>query len=147
MDNYNTTIELKATAGKIYEALAYQIPLWWSEWFTGASAQVGDVFTVRFGDHIHKTIRIKEAMPNSRMIWSVEDSLIALPELKNQTEWIGTTIVWEMEQKEKSSLLMLTHIGLNPDIECYEICSNGWRQFLGSLTKFLETGEGTPYRK
>lgn len=147
MNNYTTTVELKATAENIYEALANQIPLWWSEWFTGASAQVGDVFTVRFGDHIHKTIRIKESIPNLRMIWWVEDSLIAIPELKNQTEWIGTSIVWEMEQKENSSLLQLTHVGLNPAVECYDICSGGWNQFIGSLKLFLETGSGTPYKK
>ncbi|MBB6329397.1 hypothetical protein HNP24_000347 [Chryseobacterium sediminis] len=147
MDNYSTTIELKATAEKIYEALTHEIPLWWSEWFTGVSAQVGDTFTVRFGDHIHKTIRIKETIPSSRVIWSVEDSLIAIPELKNQTEWSGTTIVWEMEQKENSSLLQLTHVGLHPAVECYTICSGGWNQFIGSLKLFLETGNGTPYRK
>ncbi|CAI8938160.1 SRPBCC family protein [Chryseobacterium sp. IT-36CA2] len=147
MDNYTITIELKAAAEKTYEALAHQIPLWWSELFTGASAQVGDVFTVRFGDNIHKTIRIKESIPNLRMIWFVEDSLIAIPELKNQTEWIGTSIIWEMEQKENSSLLQLTHVGLNPAVECYTICSGGWNQFIGSLKHFLETGNGTPYKK
>jgi hypothetical protein len=146
MDNYNTTIELKATAEKTYEALVHQIPLWWSELFIGESAKTGDIFTVRFGDHIHKTIRIKEAIPHSRVIWSVEDSLIAIPELKNQTEWIGTTVVWEMEQKEKSSLLQLTHVGLNPTVECYTICSGGWNQFIGSLKLFLETGTGAPYK-
>ncbi|WP_126654191.1 SRPBCC family protein [Chryseobacterium aureum] len=147
MDNYNTTLELKATAENIYEALVYQIPRWWTELFTGSSAQTGDLFTVRFGDEIHKTMRIKEAIPHSRLIWYVEDSLIALPELKNQTEWIGTRIVWEMKQKENSSLLQLTHLGLNPAVECYAICSGGWDQFIGSLKLFLETGNGTPYRK
>jgi len=147
MNNYTTTIELKASAENIYEALSHQIPLWWSELFTGVSAQEGDVFTVRFGDHIHKTISIKEAISNSRLIWSVEDSLIAIPELKNQTEWIGTRIVWEMEQKENSSLLQLTHVGLNPTVECYTICSGGWNQFIGSLKLFLETGTGNPYKK
>ena len=147
MNNYTTTIELKASAENIYEALSHQIPLWWSELFTGVSAQEGDVFTVRFGDHIHKTISIKEAISNSRLIWSVDDSLIAIPELKNQTEWIGTHIVWEMEQKENSSLLQLTHVGLNPTVECYTICSGGWNKFIGSLKLFLETGTGNPYKK
>ncbi|UTX48576.1 SRPBCC domain-containing protein [Chryseobacterium sp. MA9] len=147
MNNYTTTIELKASAENIYEALSHQIPLWWSELFTGVSAQEGDVFTVRFGDHIHKTISIKEAISNSRLIWSVDDSLIAIPELKNQTEWIGTRIVWEMKQKENSSLLQLTHVGLNPTVECYTICSGGWNQFIGSLKLFLETGTGNPYKK
>lgn len=147
VEDYIHEIEVNSTADRIYHALTQEIPLWWTELFEGSSSEAGNLFTIRFGDQIHKTMRVKELIHKTKIVWSVEDSLIALPELKNQTEWIGTTIVWEMEQKENSSVLMLTHIGLNPDIECYEICSNGWRQFLGSLTKFLETGEGTPYRK
>ncbi|AZB08055.1 SRPBCC domain-containing protein [Chryseobacterium sp. G0162] len=147
MDNYTNTIEVKTTADKSYGALARQIPLWWTEMFEGSSAQTGDVFTIRFGVNIHKTMRVKESIPNSKIIWEVEDSLIALPELKNQTEWIGTTIVWELVPTGENTQIKVTHLGLNPDIECYDICSNGWVQFLGSLKLFLETGKGTPYKE
>ncbi|WP_313092233.1 SRPBCC family protein [Chryseobacterium flavum] len=147
MDNYSNTIEIKATAEKVYEALTLHIPLWWSEMFTGSSSQVDDVFTIRFGDHIFKTMRVKELVDHSKVIWYVEDSLIALPELKNQTEWIGTTIIWEIEQKEGGSLLHLTHMGLNQAVECYDLCTGGWVQFIDSLKLFLETGKGRPYRQ
>lgn len=147
MNNYTNTIDVKSTADKAYGALAYQVPLWWSEMFEGSSAQAGDMFTIRFGVDIYKTMRVKEAIPDTKMIWYVEDSLIALPELKNQTEWIGTTIIWEIKQTEENSQIKITHLGLNPEIECYDICSNGWIQFLGSLKLFLETGTGTPYRE
>lgn len=146
MNNYTHTIEVKANAENAYNALSHEIPLWWSEMFEGSSAQIGDRFTIRFGTDIHKTMRVKESIPNFEMIWYVEDSLIALPELKNQTEWIGTTIVWEIERNEENTQIKVTHIGLNPNIECYEICSNGWVQFLGSLKLFLETGKGNPYK-
>lgn len=147
MDNYTNTIEVKATAEKVFNALSHKIFLWWSEMFEGSSAQTEDVFTIRFGADIHKTMRVKEAIPDTKMIWHVEDSLIALPELKNQKEWIGTTIVWEIEQNGENTKIKITHLGLSPDIECYDICSNGWVQFLGSLKLFLETGKGTPYRE
>ncbi|SDI19726.1 SRPBCC family protein [Chryseobacterium jejuense] len=147
MNNYTNTIEVKTTASKAYNALAYHIPLWWTEMFEGASEKTGDIFTIRFGADIYKTMQVKEAISDTKMIWNVEDSLIALPELKNQTEWIGTTIVWEIEETEENSRIKVTHLGLNPDIECYDICSNGWIQFLGSLKLFLETGNGTPYKK
>lgn len=147
VENYTHVMEVNATADKVYHALTHEIPLWWTEMFEGSSSQVGGVFTIRFGDQIHKTMRIKKLTDNAEIVWLVEDSLIALPELKNQTEWIGTTIVWEIEQKNTITQVKLTHIGLNPDIECYEICAGGWQQFLGSLKKFLETGSGTPYRK
>lgn len=147
MDNYTNTIEVKTTADKAYNALTNQIPLWWTEMFEGSSAQTGEGFTIRFGADIHKTMRVKEAVSDAKIIWYVEDSLIALPELKNQTEWIGTTIVWEIQQTGESSQIKVTHLGLNPDVECYDICSNGWVQFLSSLKLFLETGTGTPYKR
>lgn len=146
MNNYTNTIEVKTTANKAYQSLTHQVPFWWTEVFEGASAQIGDVFTIRFGESIHKTMRVEEAIPDTKVIWYVEDSLIALPELKNQTEWIGTTIIWEIEQTEESIKIKVTHLGLNPDIECYDICSNGWMQFLSSLKLFMETGIGAPYK-
>lgn len=147
MNNYTHTIEIKTTADKVYDAVTRTIPLWWTEMFSGSSEQAGDVFTIRFGENIHKTMRVKELVPNSKVIWYVEDSLINLPELKNQTEWIGTTIVWEIEQENNNALVKVTHIGLHPAVECYEICSDGWLQFTNSLKLFLETGKGNPYRK
>lgn len=145
VENYTHTIEVKTPTDKAYDALTHKIPLWWTEMFEGSSAQVGNVFTIRFGESIHKTMRVKELIAHSKIIWYVEDSRIALPELKNQTEWIGTTIVWEIEQKGEATLMEVTHIGLNSAVECYDICANGWVQFLGSLKLFLETGKGKPY--
>ncbi|RXM53569.1 MULTISPECIES: SRPBCC family protein [unclassified Chryseobacterium] len=146
MNNYTNTIEVKTTVNKAYQSLTHQIPFWWTDMFEGASAQIGDVFTIRFGADIYKTMKVKEAIPDTKVIWYVEDSLIALPELKNQTEWIGTTIVWEIEPDGENIQIKVTHLGLSPNIECYDICSNGWVQFLGSLKLFLETGTGTPYK-
>lgn len=146
MDHYTQTIDIQTTAEKVYHALTSEIPLWWTEMFEGSSEKADDVFTIRFGENIHKTMRMKELIPNSKATWSVEDSLIALPELKNQTEWIGTTIVWEIAQKENSTEIKLTHIGLHKAVECYDICSGGWIQFTNSLKQFLETGKGNPFR-
>lgn len=147
VENYVHILEVNTTADKVYQTLTDEIPLWWTELFEGSSWEVGNLFTIRFGDQIHKTMRVQELTRHTKIVWFVEDSLIALSELKNQTEWIGTTIIWEIEENKESTQIKLTHIGLNPAIECYEICSNGWLQFLGSLKKFLETGEGAPYRK
>lgn len=44
--------------------------------------------------------------------------------------WIGTAIVWELILGESSSDLQLTHVGLAPSFECYEICIAGWKQLL-----------------
>ncbi|AZA79985.1 SRPBCC domain-containing protein [Chryseobacterium sp. G0186] len=145
MDNYTVTIDIKTTADKVYNALTREIPLWWTEMFDGSSLHPNEIFTIKFGDDIYKTMQVKELIPNSKTSWYVEDSLIAFPTLKNQKEWTGTTIVWDIEQKEQGVLLHLTHFGLHPAIECYEVCSGGWIQFTQSLKLFLETGKGNPY--
>jgi hypothetical protein len=30
---------------------------------------------------------------------------------------------WEIEQKEEITRIKVIHIGLNPEVECYEICA------------------------
>lgn len=147
MDNYHDSIKITTTSEKAFNALSKDIPLWWTEMFEGSAYQKDNIFTVRFGDSVFKTIKVKEISPNSKIVWHVENSLIAIPELKNQTEWIGTTITWEIKQKHDILELVLTHIGLDKSIECYDICSNGWQQFTASLKSFLETGIGSPFKK
>ena len=125
MENYSNTIQLNTTVDKVFRALTEEIPLWWTATFDGAANKQDDAFTVHFGENVYKAIRIEELSHHSKVIWKVTDSLIAVPGLKNQKEWIGTTIVWEMVPIENSTELQLTHIGLGPGIECYEICAAG----------------------
>lgn len=145
MENYNSQVEIKASAENVYAALTQEIPLWWTEMFEGAADREQSVFTVRFGISVYKTMQITELQPNVKVVWDVKDSLIQIPELRNQTEWIGTTIVWEIRPVGEDSILQLTHVGLQPSVECYEICAAGWQQFTASLKSYLETGKGTPY--
>lgn len=147
MENYSNTIKLKATADKVFNALTNEIPLWWTEMFEGSANKQGKNFTVRFGNSVYKTMRVEELAHNVRVVWYVENSLIAVPDLKNQTEWIGTKIVWEINEQSNDTELYLTHIGLNSEIECYEVCTNGWQQFTNSLKLFVETGKGNPYKQ
>ena len=147
MENYSNTIHLNATKDKVFNALTSEIPLWWTEMFEGSANMQGNNFTVRFGDNVYKTMRVVELVQNSKVVWNVENSLIAVLGLNNQTEWIGTSIVWQITPQESNTELQLTHIGLNPRVECFDICTHGWVQFTDSLREFVETGEGKPFRR
>lgn len=147
MENYHNSIKIHTTADRIFQALTKEIPLWWTEMFEGLAYQKNSRFTVRFGDSVFKTMKVKELTQDSKIVWDVEDSLMAIPDLNKQTEWIGTTIQWEIKTKQDFSELELTHIGLDQSVECYDICTNGWRQFTDSLKSFVETGEGKPFLK
>ncbi|GCC51770.1 hypothetical protein SanaruYs_19990 [Chryseotalea sanaruensis] len=131
---------------KAFESITNEIPLWWTEMFEGISNTLGESFTVRFGSAVFKTMRIDELVPQEKIVWFVTDTLIDIPELKNKREWLNTRIVWEFKKDKTATIIRVTHIGLSSAIECYEICSTGWRQFCDSLKSFLENGTGMPFK-
>lgn len=145
MGNYSTCIQLNANGALVFSALTLEIPLWWTQMFEGRSNRESDQFTVRFGHQVYKKMRVDTLIQNSKVVWYVVDSRIEIPGLVNQKEWIGTTIIWEIAEREHGTELQLTHIGLDPNTECYSICTKGWVQFIDSLKLYLETGSGAPF--
>ena len=115
---------------------------WWSEDMEGSTAKLNDVFTVRFGD-VYITSKVVELVPNEKIVWQVLDC--NKPWLKNTKEWNGTKMSWEIARKDDKTLIRLTHIGLVSEVECYDVCSNAWNEYLqGSLLKLISTGNGKP---
>ncbi len=146
MEDYKRIMELNATADQVFDALSNKIPCWWTELFEGSSNERYNTFTVRFGDSIYKTMQIAEISPNTKLVWFITDSLLGIPELKNQTEWINTTIIWDIIPQGNVTILKLTHIGLSENVECYTICSGGWQQFTDSLRSYIQFGKGYPFK-
>ena len=146
MENFKKTIILQTTDKSVYEALTNSISKWWTEMFEGSSDKQDEKFTIRFGSNVFKTLKVEELIPNTKVVWNVTDSLIDIPELKNKTEWINTKIIWEISRQANQTEIRLTHLGLTPNIECYNICESGWHNFTDSLTDFIKTGIGKPFK-
>jgi hypothetical protein len=119
------------------------VAIWWSEDFTGASEKAGDVFTVRFGKEIYKTFKITELVPEKKIVWQVIDCY--MPWLNDKHEWTGTSVVWEISGKNGSTQVSMTHVGLVPEVECYNDCEKGWNYYLKeSLFKLLNGQAAKP---
>jgi len=146
MSNFKKTIIYSASDKAVYDALTNSISKWWTEMFEGISNEQGQTFTVSFGANVFKTMLVEELVPNQKVVWNVKDSLIDIPDLKNKAEWINTKIVWEIDSRDNQTELHLTHFGLTPQVECYNICQNGWQNFTDSLTRFINTGVGNPFK-
>ena len=146
MDNFRKTIIIQAAGDKVFDALTNSITKWWTEMFEGISNQQGQFFTIRFGTKVFKTMTVEELIKNKKVVWYVTDSLIDIPDLNNKTEWINTKIVWEISAQDSKTELHLTHFGLTPQVECYNICQDGWHNFTDSLTQFIITGIGKPFK-
>ncbi|WP_407429422.1 SRPBCC family protein [Arcticibacter sp.] len=145
MDNFSTSLIFQEKEDKIYDGLTTYISAWWTDMFEGSANMEGQTFTIRFGPQVFKTIRVEELIKNKKVAWRVVDALIDLPELGNKKEWVNTRIIWELSTHSNGTALRVTHIGLTPEAECYELCSSGWKSFLYSFNKFINTGVGTPF--
>ena len=68
--------------------------------------------------------------------------------IKDETEWVGTKVIFEIVEKDGKTQLRFTHYGLTPQYECYDICNEGWTNYIrNSLYKLITTGKGAPNPK
>jgi hypothetical protein len=64
--------------------------------------------------------------------------------LKDRNEWNGSDIVFELSENGKTEV-RFAHVGLVPQIECYDSCSNAWGLLVnGNLRKLITTGRNQP---
>ena len=146
MHSFKFDLLVAAPAAKVFEALTTQqgIQSWWTT-SSEVGTAVGEHITIRFGGTF-KVVQIEALHPATEVRWRVVDAHLVVPGLARTNEWLGTTIVLQLvPQSDTVTRLALEHIGLTPEVECYDICSQGWTQFLESLKAYLETGKGSPY--
>lgn len=62
-----------------------------------------------------------------------------LAPVADKSEWTGTTVRFDIDETADGTRIVFTHEGLEPEDECYELCSNSWSMFVnGSLKAFIE---------
>jgi Activator of Hsp90 ATPase homolog 1-like protein len=116
---------------------------WWSEEITGESTAVGDEFTYVYGDIHRSTQRVTELLPNTKVVWHVLEGYLNFT--KDPAEWTGTDVVFDLTRAGDATHVRLTHVGLTPEIECFEACSRGWGYYAGeSLPQLILAGAGDP---
>ena len=144
MENKDFTCSITAnvTAKQAADAIS-QVSAWWAKNTEGHSAELEDVFTVRFGETF-VTFKITEFIPDTKIVWTVIDNY--LPWLNNKTEWADTKVIFEISATENNQTsIHFTHQGLTPQVECYNDCFAGWTGHItGSLLNLLTTGKGQP---
>ena len=143
--DYHTSITVNATA---HEAFNYinSVTKWWTENLGGNSQKLNDEFTVRFGDVHYSKQRLIGVVPDKKVVWLVTDSKLNF--IKDKQEWTNSKISFEIFNQNDKTKIHFTHIGLVPEIECFDACSNAWSQYIhGSLFNLINTGKGQPTRK
>jgi hypothetical protein len=116
---------------------------WWGRDITGRTDRLGEEWTYRYKDLHESRQKTVELVPGEKVVWYVVDANLSF--LEDRTEWKGTTIVFEISPKGDQTEIRFTHIGLAPNIECFEVCSDAWSGLIyGSLRSFINEGKGDP---
>lgn len=141
-ENFTTTITVDATPREAFDAIN-DVSGWWGR-ITGSTAVIGDEFVYLVPGVHYSGFRVTEILAERHVAWLVTGSYLA-PTADKQ-EWTGTTVRFGIEQIDGGTRITFTHEGLEPERECYELCSNAWSMFVNdSLKAFIETGDGKPY--
>jgi uncharacterized protein YndB with AHSA1/START domain len=142
--SYATRFTVDASPKDVYAAIT-NARGWWAEEIDGDTAEAGDEFVQRYGDMHRCRIRITEAVPERKVSWLVLENYFSFTE--DQTEWAGTTITFDITEKDGETEVAFTHQGLLPAHECYDVCSNAWAFHVNSsLRDLITTGKGEPSR-
>ncbi|MFD1938230.1 MULTISPECIES: SRPBCC family protein [Nonomuraea] len=138
---FTTTFTVDRTPMEAFDAVI-DARGWWSEEIDGPTDQPGAEFTYHYEDVHRCRIQVTEAVPGRKVSWLVVDNYFDFTE--DKTEWIGTTISFDISDEDGKTEVRLTHQGLVPAYECFEVCSTAWDFYAGSLRSLITTGEGQP---
>lgn len=138
--DFTTTLIIDQPVNQVFNAINNP-QNWWSGEIQGSADKLNDEFTYRYKEFHFSRQRIVEMIPDQKVVWLVTESIINYAEDKD--EWTGTKISFEITGQHNKTQLRFTHLGLDPDIECFDSCSNSWSQLIHqSLFSLINTGKG-----
>jgi len=143
--NFTTKILVDNSPAEVFNAIN-NVRGWWSEEIEGATDTLNAEWKYHYQDVHRCTMKITELVPNQKVVWQVLDNYFSFT--KDKSEWIGNAIVFEITEKDNQTQLQVTQVGLVPEKECYDICSNAWTTYIQkSLYSLITTGTGQPNGK
>ena len=143
--DFTATLLVDQTPKQVFDAIN-NVRGWWSEEIEGGTNKLNDEFKYHYEDVHRCKMKTIELVPNEKVVWHVLDNYFKFTKDKN--EWKDTKIIFEISQQDNKTQLRFTHLGLVPQYECYEICSDAWTNYIqNSLRNLITTGKGQPNGK
>jgi len=143
--SFTTTFSVDQTPEEAFNAIN-NVRGWWSEQIEGNTDKLGDEFTFRHKDVHYSKQKLVEAVPGKKVVWLVLDASLTFT--KDKSEWKDTQIAFEVAKKGDKTEVRFTHLGLAPEYECFDACSNAWGFYINdSLRSLITTGNGHPLQK
>jgi len=143
--DFNTTILVDKTPKEAFDAIT-NVRGWWSEEIEGDTDKLNSLFIYHFEDIHYSQIKIEELIPGKKVVWFIKYNYFKFT--KDKSEWTGTKINFDISEKDHKTEIRVTHVGLNPQEECYDVCSKAWTHYIQqSLFGLITNGVGQPNGK
>ncbi|HVH14911.1 MAG TPA: SRPBCC domain-containing protein [Candidatus Angelobacter sp.] len=143
--NYTTTFTVDQTPEEAFAAIN-DVCAWWSGNIEGSTSKLGDEWTYRYKDIHYSKPKITELVPGNKVVWQVVDSYLNF--IEDKAEWNGTKITFDIAKKGDKTEVRFSHLGLTPEVECYDACTSAWGGYVNSsLRNLISKGKGQPNRK
>ena len=140
--DYNAVITVNKTAKEALNSIN-KVKDWWIANTEGSAQNLNDVFTIHFSGDSFVTFKVVEFEAGKKAVWLVTDCY--LPWFKDKAEWTNTKTNWELTEQNGTTQISFTHVGLTPEVECYDMCVKGWDFYVKtSLLKLINEGKGQP---
>jgi uncharacterized protein YndB with AHSA1/START domain len=142
--DFTTVLNLPAgpaTVSALFTSAA-GVSRWWGP--TEGDATVGGTLVTSFGTYGVNAMRVLEARP-TRVVWESIAPDGSAP-TGHTREWLGTTMQFDVASAGSGTQLHFRHVGLTPQLACFDACAAAWTQFMASIQTFAETGTGTPFQ-
>jgi uncharacterized protein YndB with AHSA1/START domain len=128
---------IKAQPEKVYTALSKTEGLcgWWT---TGAKTDghIGGTAEFVFGERYYNKMKITKIQDNKSVEWEC---------LEGDKEWIGTTFLFDLEEKDGNTILRFSHNNWKEETDFFASCNFNWGYYLNSLKQYCESGKGMPF--
>lgn len=131
-------IEINTSKEELFKAITSRegIQAWWTECPIYDCEIGGKAHFIFKGNGYHNIMRISQLEENVILEWTVE---------QGDKQWIDTTILFELIEKENNIHLRFSHNLWQEQTDFFGHCNFHWGKYLMSLKTLLETGKGTPY--
>jgi uncharacterized protein YndB with AHSA1/START domain len=143
--DFTTTVLVNKSPKEVFNAIN-NVRGWWSEEIDGTTDKLNEEFNYHYEDVHRCKIRVTELVPYERIVWLIVENYFKFT--ADESEWTRTKVVFEIAEVNERTQVKMTHVGLVPAYECYDICKDSWGNYIqNSLRSLIEIGKGKPNGK